>query len=114
MSDADRRSGPRIPVEMWVEEASQDDLYFQRSANISVGGIYLEGTVPHPAGTIVTLSFTLPGDQHRTTVRGEIVNVQERDHLGMGIRFVDLDDAALERIEGFIVRRQQQLAARVG
>jgi uncharacterized protein (TIGR02266 family) len=102
--EGDRRIGSRIPVEMWVEESTDHELYFQRSANISSGGIYLENTIPHPIGTVVSLSFTLPGDTQRVSVKGEIVNAAESGQLGMGIKFVQLDDAARERIKVFVAR----------
>ena len=49
----ERRSGSRVPVQIWVEEKTERELYFQRSANLSLGGIYLENTIPHPVGTRV-------------------------------------------------------------
>ncbi len=105
-SDAkERRNSERLPVEMWVEEATDRELYFQRSANISRGGIFLERTIPHTLGTEVSLRFTLPGDEEPIRVKGEIVNVNEdQPGLGMGIKFLDLSEAARERILAFINR----------
>ena len=111
MSDAkkpdreERRASTRIAVEMWVEGSIARELYFQRGANISVGGIFLEGTIPAAKGTIVTLQFTLPNDTSGIKVRGEIVNVTETSNeLGMGIKFLDLADHDRERIRAFIER----------
>jgi uncharacterized protein (TIGR02266 family) len=104
----DRRIGPRIPVEMWVEEKSERELYFQRSANLSTGGIFLENTIPHPVGTVVSLSFTLPGEDLRLQVKGEIVNAVGQGDLGMGVKFVQLDDAARERIRAFVRAREKE------
>ena len=101
----ERRTSQRLPVEMWVEEASDRELYFQRSANISEGGIFLERTIPHTLGTEVSLRFTLPGDEEAIRVKGEIVNVNEdQPGLGMGIKFHDLSDTARTRILAFIHR----------
>ncbi len=100
----ERRTGTRIPVEMWVEETSERELYFQRSANLSPGGVFLGNTVPHPVGTVVNLSFTLPGDSQRLQVRGEIVNASDGGQLGMGVKFLDLDPATQQRIANFIER----------
>jgi len=121
MSDADRpdsktpseerRSSARIPVEMWVEESTERELYFQRGANISVGGIFLERTIPHVRGTVVTLQFTLPNDTSPLKVKGEIVNVGEATtELGMGIKFLDLADDDRQRIHSFIERARPQAA----
>src|SRR5687767_3405723 len=87
----DRRATDRVPIEMWVEETTDRELYFQRSGNLSEGGIFLENTVPHPIGTLVNLMFTLPGDSDPIRIQGEIVNAAEGKQLGMGIKFVATD-----------------------
>jgi uncharacterized protein (TIGR02266 family) len=105
----ERRSSQRIPVEMWVEESTDRELYFQRGANISVGGIFLERTIPHARGTIVTLQFTLPDDTTPIKVKGEIVNVGESSaELGMGVKFLDLAPNDGKRIEDFVERASQK------
>ena len=104
-ANEERRTSARIPVEMWVEEATDRELYFQRGANISEGGIFLEHTIPHPLGTEVTLRFVLPGDEEPIKVKGEIVNVNhERPGLGMGIKFLDISEDAHRRILAYILR----------
>ncbi len=101
----DRRATTRIPMEMWVEESTDRELYFQRGANISLGGIFLQRTIPHIKGTKINLRFTLPGDTTPINVRGEIVNVGEHaDDLGMGVKFIDLNDEDQERIKSFVER----------
>jgi uncharacterized protein (TIGR02266 family) len=108
-SGEDRRSSERIPVEMWVEESTERELYFQRGANISAGGIYLERTIPHARGTVVNLQFTLPDETAPIKVKGEIVNVGEHSaELGMGIKFLDLAEPDRERIQQFIQRASQK------
>ena len=105
----ERRCALRIPVEMWVEESTDRELYFQRGANISVGGIFLERTIPHPRGTVVSLQFTLPDDAEPVRVKGEIVNVGEAStDLGMGVKFVDLSDSDRRRIQDYIQRASQK------
>ena len=108
ISTAERRASPRVPVEMWVEESTDRELYFQRGANISIGGIYLERTIPHTRGTLVNLQFTLPEASSPIKVKGEIVNVGEDPcELGMGIKFVDLSSEDQLRIEQFIRRASE-------
>jgi uncharacterized protein (TIGR02266 family) len=105
----ERRSSQRIAVEMWVEESTDRELYFQRGANISLGGIFLERTIPHPKGTMVNLQFTLPDESEPIRVKGEIVNVGEASsELGMGIKFVDLSADDQKRIQDFIRRASQK------
>ncbi len=106
MSDKDRRTQHRIPVKMWVEESGPEGLYFQRSANLSEGGIFLEKTIPHPVGTVVNLQFTLPEDSQPMKVRAEIVNAAaDEAELGMGLKFVGLTDELAARIRAFILAR---------
>lgn len=105
VANEERRTSARIPVEMWVEEATDRELYFQRGANISEGGIFLEHTIPHTLGTEVSLRFVLPGDDEPIKVKGEIVNVNDdQPGLGMGIKFLDLSEDAQTRITAYILR----------
>lgn len=110
-AEGERRFDARIPVEMWVEERSDRDHYFQRSANLSAGGIFLDRTIPHPVGTAVSLSFSLPGDDEVLKVRGEIVNASEAGHLGMGVKFTRVDAGARARIEAFVRRETDRGAS---
>lgn len=104
----ERREADRVSVEMWVEESTDRELYFQRGANLSTGGIFLERTIPHKRGTVVSLQFTLPEDTLPIKVKGEIVNVGESvSELGMGVKFVDLTDEDLSRIKTFIEKASQ-------
>lgn len=106
MTADERRGERRIPIEMWVEELLGEDRYFQRSANLSLGGIYLEGTIPHPRGTIVNLKFTLPGDTDAIKVRGEIVGEPDEDRLGMNVKFLSLDETPglTDRLKSFLAK----------
>jgi uncharacterized protein (TIGR02266 family) len=92
-----------MPVQMWVEETSADGTYFNHSANLSAGGIYLEKTIPHPVGTVVQLQFTLPGDQVAIRVRAKIVSaVAGDDRVGMALNFLDASPDAVRRIAKYI------------
>ena len=106
MAESDRRTGHRVAVQMWVEEQSADGLYFQRAANLSEGGMFLEKTIPHPVGTQVALQFTLPDQAEPLKVRGEIVNAAaDEGELGMGVKFIDLPAETAERIRRFVQSR---------
>src|SRR6516165_6051663 len=101
---AERRQALRLPVQIWVEEATDRELYFQRSANLSAGGIYLENTIPHPIGTQVTLRFNLPGDKDRFEVRAEVVGaIAGEEELGMGLKFLNLDPRQSKRIHEYVL-----------
>ncbi|MFH0899369.1 MAG: PilZ domain-containing protein [Pseudomonadota bacterium] len=102
----DRRNQKRLPVEMWVDEMQGSSCYFQRSANLSLGGMYLDGTIPHPRGTVVQLRFTLPGEDQPIDLRGEVVGEPDPDRLGMHVRFLDTagNESVRHRLEAFLCR----------
>jgi len=102
VSETERRAQARVPVDMWVEEEADNAVYFQRSANVSSGGLFLEYSVPHPTGTRVRIRFTLPGIQGEVTAHAEIVKAD--GGLGMHLKFLDLGPDAAARIEQYIAR----------
>jgi len=109
MSSTDeRRAHRRLPVELWVDQELGDVTYFQRSGNLSVGGMYLLGTPPESVGTRVNLRFTLPGEQAPVTVAAEVVGGDvDPDHMGMRLRFVDTGAELVERIDAALARHGQ-------
>ena len=100
---ADRRRAARVPLDLWVEEEKGNELYFRRTGNVSVGGIYFEQTIPHALGTKVKLKFSLPGSSTVIEAVGEIVNTpQVKDGLGMGLRFTQVSKTDLDLLEKFL------------
>jgi uncharacterized protein (TIGR02266 family) len=100
----ERREGPRIPIEMWVEETTGSERYFRRAGNLSRGGLRLEHTIPLPVGTTVNLTFTLPGDKSPVDVSGEIVSAAAPEDLRMGVKFVNPTPDARAKIDAFLAR----------
>ncbi|MBN2498035.1 MAG: PilZ domain-containing protein [Deltaproteobacteria bacterium] len=104
----DRRRNVRVPVNIWIEEHKDGDLYFQQAGNLSVGGVFFERTIPHPKGTRVRLRFELPGREGLIETVGEVVSApEEPGEQGAGIRFVDLDPVEERLIRAFV---EQSLA----
>lgn len=101
---AERRDHPRITVEMWVEEIRPGERHYQHSGNLSLGGIYIDHTIPHPRGTVVLLKFTLPGESEPIALHGEVIADPDERRLGMHIKFLGLDEdrAVHERLRAFI------------
>jgi uncharacterized protein (TIGR02266 family) len=102
--DGERRLGPRIPIEMWVEETTASERYFRRAGNLSRGGLGLDHTIPLPLGTVVNLTFTLPGDSNPVQISGEIVSTAGPEELRMGVKFIDISDEARSRIDAYLAR----------
>ena len=103
-ADSERRGGPRIPIEMWVEETTDSERYFRRAGNLSRGGLRLDHTIPLPLGTIVQLTFTLPGDAAPVNISGEIVSSSAAGELRMGVKFVNASAAAQAQIDAYLAR----------
>jgi uncharacterized protein (TIGR02266 family) len=100
----ERRTEERVNIRIWVEERVGETVYYQRSANISRGGLFLEGTIPHAPGTRVRLSFSLPGEDAVLDVEGEVVPAVAGQE-GMGIKIVDIRDEDSDRLDAFVKNR---------
>jgi uncharacterized protein (TIGR02266 family) len=99
----DRRTEARAPLDLWVEEEKGNELYFRRTGNVSLGGLSFEQAIPHAIGTRVRLRFSLPDTDRPVEATAEIVNTPaEKNGLGMGLRFVDLSDAARAALQTFL------------
>lgn len=92
---SERRAHARQTLHLEAVERSEAGLYFQRTRNLSMGGAFLEGTLPHPPGTRVSLELQLPGDTRPLELDGEVVPSPDGS-LGMGVRFVGL--TAVQRL----------------
>ena len=100
---SDRRDDVRVPLELWMEEVSGDDVYFRRTGNVSIGGVYFDRAIPHSLGTVVTLKFALPGDKEMVVARGQVVSAAgSNDGLGMGVKFISVEGDGQKRIKGYI------------
>ncbi len=100
---SDRREANRVPLELWMEEISGEDVYFRRTGNVSVGGVYFDRAIPHSLGTIVTLKFALPGDREMVVARGEVVNASgHAENLGMGVKFIHVEGDGEARIRTYL------------
>ena len=105
MAFKERRSAVRVPLNIWVEQTTETgELYYQRTANVSETGVYLDKTIPHPPGTIVNLKFTLPGQNEEISVIGEIVAHHDGDGLGMGVKFINPSKKVVELIREYVGR----------
>jgi hypothetical protein len=89
---------------MWVEETTDSERYFRRAGNLSRGGLGLDHTIPLPLGTIVNLTFTLPGDTAPVQISGVIVSTAGPEELRMGVKFIDITDEARTRIDAYLAR----------
>ncbi len=95
----DRRVFTRVPVDLWVEERHQGMTYYQRATNLSLGGLFLDRTLPHPPGTRVRLAVRLGAEP--VELVGEVV--RSPDDEGMHLRFVDLRREQRARLADYLL-----------
>lgn len=88
------------------EDEHGDPLLEIPMTNLSLGGIFLRGTLPIRPGSRAFLSFTLPATSVPIRLVGEIVRL-EREHRtsptkGIGVRFVEVPAAVKTVLETWL------------
>ena len=98
----ERRLHPRkeFRTKVVFEDEFGDGLFYVWSEDFSEGGVFLANVIPVKVGTLLYLSFVLPGHKRLVRVTGEVVRIA--GSKGMGIRFVGLSDLAMKRLEDFL------------
>ena len=89
----------KLDSKVFFEDENSDKLFFVKSRDISLGGIFLEGELPLKTGSLILVSFALPGHKREVHVTGEVVRHAGE---GVGIRFAGLNDTAQKWIEEYI------------
>ncbi len=112
---AERRQHPRLPLRMLVQFRLHDMNEFLReyAANISVGGMFIRTTTPHPSGAMVYIQFQLLDGHKLIEGLGKVVHVNPPDHPapGMGVEFVNMDAESHQLIQSIIDERGSELEA---
>ena len=103
-ASGEKRLYPRMPLATKVvfEDEFGEGLFYVYSENISMGGLFLASDVPLKRGTMMFISFVLPGRARPVHLTGEVVRRVQMggEGDGIGVRFVGLPadvDAALMR-----------------
>ncbi len=107
MSDDERRGEGRIRAEIKVDYRTVGSFITDYSANISKGGMFVETSLPLAVNERVRLRVTLPGDDLPFALDGIVrwCRRPEDDETvtpGMGVEFVDFDDALKTRLEKYV------------
>ena len=102
-SDASRRKYPRARLTFLVQLRFPDFETFARewAQNLSVGGLYLQTENPHDEGTLVVVRFTLASGG---TLIEALARVVHKAKDGMGLEFVQLDEASRQVIDEVVTR----------
>ena len=105
-SYSERRSFPRMPLEVDIGFFSESNFYAGLTQDISEGGLFVATQKILPIGTDVTVSFTLPGVQE---IKADGVAMWIRQPIdgeaGMGISFTKLSGDDQATIQRFVAKR---------
>ena len=106
MSDSnEKRRGPRCPIDLFVEESLDGEIYLHPAVDLSLHGIYILSQDDRRAvdGTrSISISFTLPTG-HSIEASGRIVEVHDhRGQRGMRVAFDSMSEEDTEVLRTFI------------
>lgn len=109
VNGAEQRKDVRIPFATSVEVRFEefDEFVSQFSENLSLSGMFLRTTRPHPEGSNLEFEFEVSTGQPLIRGVGEVVWTRERQAggpPGMGVRFLSLDSQSRKLIRWLLDR----------
>jgi uncharacterized protein (TIGR02266 family) len=109
---SERRSSPRIDLEVEVTLESDSNFYTGLTQDISSGGVFVSTHLLRKIGERLNLKFALPGSTTPVVVECEVRWVREHEPIqpsdqptGMGLRFLNLSREASQAIAAFLRSR---------
>jgi len=102
--DSDQRSSVRVPAQLRVDFPSIAELRGKLMTNISRGGLFVATTHLLDIGTQVRLHINIESSDERLEIEAEVVSQNvgpqyESEPPGMGMRFLEMDEAVERRLE---------------
>ena len=91
-----KRAHARKSFFMVVDYATEDGNYKDFIQDISMGGLFIETSIPFLLGKEISLTFPLPSISKHIKIGGEIVRVSDR---GIGIKFMVGDQEQIDMIK---------------
>ena len=105
----------RVPLERRITLKFQhrDGFVNEYAADISLKGMFITAWVPEPCGSVFLFEVQVADCQRLIHGVGEVVWVREAEESperpsGMGVRFLKLDDASREVINGMVETHVQR------
>ncbi len=100
---AKSRASVRVPLSLNVDFESRGEVRKCLMKNLSAGGIFVATESPLPIGTPLNVRIRVERTGEEIELPGEVVSVEVSANLaeeerGMGIRFVNLDEAQREQV----------------
>jgi uncharacterized protein (TIGR02266 family) len=109
---SERRSEPRIELEVEVGLETDHNFYTGLTQDISNGGLFVATSIIYRVGERLRVRFTLPGRAEAITAEAEVRWVRDPRAMktdspeGIGLRFVELPADAQVEIGNFLSRRE--------
>ncbi len=103
---AERRSVPRIPIEVEVSVHSESQFYVGLTGDLSAGGLFVATWRRLPVGAEIELVLSLPDGP--VNARGRVRWVRDLGEgvaPGLGVEFDELSAADRQRVETFCTQR---------
>jgi uncharacterized protein (TIGR02266 family) len=113
------RESVRIPLDLNVNFESRGEVSKCLMKNLSAGGIFVATESPLPLGTPFNVRIRIERTGEEIELPGEVVSVgasadlAEEKH-GMGIRFVNLNEAQREKVAEFSEQAMKNAVESVG
>ncbi len=102
----EQRIATRIPIRMLVEYERLDDFLADYSANLSLGGMFIQTDKPLDIGTRFKLRLRIPGRTKPVETFGEVrwvVRKTDGGTPGMGIEFDALTATDRKAVEAMLI-----------
>lgn len=111
VSTKEKRAGIRIPLlSEKIEVISADYHQVTEISDITTDGSFIKTSELLPPQTKVLLRISLPGDLGSLDIQGQIIRVKwakkpgrKNEHLGMGIKFADIDENKKKILDAYVV-----------
>jgi len=101
--DFEQRKNARVSLFQEILVQGPESSLRSSAADISVGGMFIDHTSPRVASTdLVTVRFSLSPDDGPVFVEAAVNYIQ--DGIGMGIRFLNLENGDKDRIAAYVDR----------
>jgi uncharacterized protein (TIGR02266 family) len=103
--EVERRRSERTELIVRVDYSTVDELFSEFTSDINEGGLFIETDSPRPAGTEVSMRFSLPGREEAVETVGRVVRVVTGDDdgpAGMGVEFEALSHESSRAINELI------------
>lgn len=97
----------RVSMEVRMGDSGDGATFIGYSEDVSEGGLLLETLEPLESGTVLTVSFTLPGQDSPFQGEAEVVRVdgaRERGRYNVALRFRGLGREQQERIRDYVMQ----------